>query len=240
MLAVDHQRADASEVYAELLARLRLEPLPEVEHLGSDEPTWSLRGVELRDAALAPDAGFVMALASFEYGAFARALRAPIFRKDVDGLCLVSDALSREIDGRSCLAEGEPFSVRLLPLLGARVQTIELTVLSGRCDGYSVSRGAHHELELWALQPVAEPAAPDALEKLLGLTTFDAWYTSPLPPLRVEETDVSYVGDPPQAVVADTRVTCDRWPEHSVEEECEASATHTEYRYVKGRYLSVP
>ena len=204
-------------------------PLEVVEGI-PEETLWSLEEARIQDLRLKPGGREKLLSLRFDYGAFRSAARIALLEQRGDELCLVSRELSRDIDGFSCLSDGDPpMTIEPRHIVSASWETLVVTTRSGTCDGYSMGRGAHHEVELWGF-------VDQDFKQLFRTETFDAWYSSPTPPLRTFERTLQFTGEPPQSILLTTDVTCDRQPEHDPAEECEPRREESRVTYQDGSY----
>ncbi|MGE3673937.1 MAG: hypothetical protein AB7K71_29970 [Polyangiaceae bacterium] len=215
--------------YNELLQGVGFAPLESIDGL-PEETTWSLEDAKLQDLQLKPEGQQVLLSLRFEYGMFRSAMRVAILQRVGKALCPLSLEPSRDIDGFSCLSDGEPpFSIESQRIVSQSWDTLVINLRSGRCDGYSVGRGAHHEVELWGF-------VGEEFKRLYQTETFDAWYTSPIPPLRTLERKLEFVGEVPKSLLVTTDVTCDRSMGQDPEEACEEEHSEQRLTYQKGQY----
>ncbi|MEZ4228554.1 MAG: hypothetical protein R3B89_05295 [Polyangiaceae bacterium] len=215
--------------YNRLLERSGFAPLEVVEGI-PEETLWSLEEARIQDLRLKPGGREKLLSLRFDYGAFRSAARIALLEQRGDELCLVSRELSRDIDGFSCLSDGDPpMTIEPRHIVSASWETLVVTTRSGTCDGYSMGRGAHHEVELWGF-------VDQDFKQLFRTETFDAWYSSPTPPLRTFERTLQFTGEPPQSILLTTDVTCDRQPEHDPAEECEPRHEESRVTYQDGSY----
>ncbi|MCA9641121.1 MAG: hypothetical protein KC492_10515 [Myxococcales bacterium] len=215
--------------YNELLKGAGFAPLESLDGI-PEETSWSLEEAKLQDVQLKAEGQQVLLSLRFELGMFRSAMRVAVLQRVGKALCPVSLELSRDIEGFSCLSDGEPpFSIEGQRVVSAGWDTLLVSVRSGSCDGYSMGRGAHHEVELWGF-------VGSDFKRLYQADTFDAWYTSPVPPLRTLERKLQFIGEAPKSLLVTTDVTCDRTLGQDPDQECEEAHAEQRLTYQNGQY----